>query len=192
MYHHPWATTLLIRYMVQPLGSENQGNIWACLGCSLWSYGGLWGDPPLLYVVHDSYDTHKTVGYHTHTCVIILGSLHYWWGAWSNLLVPISRVTASYVWGVVCGHAVVCGVFHPCQTWYMSHITWGNLLHDPGYIYLVCTNSVYLSIILYVHEKYVLHRNSSTPLICCDRGLQNFSPTRLRHWSCHLSRSTRN
>ena len=93
-YHHPWTTTLLMRYIVQPLGSKNQGNIWACLGCSLWSYGGLCGDPSLLHIVQDSYDTHKMVGYHTHTCVIILGQLHYWWGPWFNLLVQISRVTA--------------------------------------------------------------------------------------------------
>jgi len=31
--------------------------------------------------------------------------------------------TAEHICGVVGGHAVVCGVINPCQTWPMPHMT---------------------------------------------------------------------
>ena len=71
-----------------------------------------------------SYNTHAMVGYHIHTCVIILAPLHNWYGAWFRLLIlPIYSVTVEHVWGLVRGHAVVCGVIHPSQTWLKPHIT---------------------------------------------------------------------
>ena len=39
-----------------------------------------------------------------------------------ELLVRISRVTAEYIRGVVCGHVGVCGVILSCQMWSMPHI----------------------------------------------------------------------
>ena len=41
------------------------------------------------------------------------------------------KVTAEYVWGVVSGHMVVCGVIHPCHMWSMPHTKvmkwWDNI-----------------------------------------------------------------
>ena len=91
-------------------------------GILRWSCGGLGNGPPLSDVDHDLYNTHETVGYHIHTCIIILGPLYHWWGPWFKLLVPISRVTAEYSRSVVCAHVGVCGVIHPYQGWSMLHI----------------------------------------------------------------------
>ena len=129
-YHHPFATLLLMKSMVQALVFENQGNSWACLKCSLWTYGGLWGDLTLLDVVNDLHNTHKMLGYHIHNCVLIHGQLHHWWGPWLKLLIPISRVTVEYVLGLVGGHDMVCGVIHPCQTLSMPHIILIKWLHS--------------------------------------------------------------
>ena len=118
-----------MRIIIQDLGSNIQGNNWACLGCSLWSFGGLWDDPPLADVLHDSYNTHEMVGYRIHIWAIVLGPLHHWWGSLFNLLAPISRVTTEYIWGVVWGHGVVCGVIHTCQTWSISY----NINETVGY-----------------------------------------------------------
>ena len=38
-------------------------------------------------------------------------------------LLSETRVTAEHVRGVVGGHAVMCGVIHPCHMWSMPHIT---------------------------------------------------------------------
>ena len=35
----------------------------------------------------------------------------------------IQKKTAEHICGVVGGHAVVCGVINPCQTWPMPHMT---------------------------------------------------------------------
>ena len=58
-----------------------------------------------------------------HTCIIILGPLQHWWGAWFKLLGLRPRVTAEHFQGVVCGHALVCGVIHTYQIWAMLHMT---------------------------------------------------------------------
>jgi hypothetical protein len=48
-----------------------------------------------------------------------------------RLFFPKTKVTAENVQGVVGGHAVVCGVIHPCQMWSMPHVTlikqWGSI-----------------------------------------------------------------
>ena len=110
--HHPCTTTCpMMKSMVRDLGSSNtQGNSWVCLGCSGRPYHGLWGDPPLSDVVHASYCTHEAVAYHINTGIITLRPLplHHWWGPLFKLFVPIFRVTAEYVWGVVGGHVLVC------------------------------------------------------------------------------------
>ena len=38
-------------------------------------------------------------------------------------MVPISRVTAEYVWGVVGGHVMVCVTIQAYQPWSMPNIT---------------------------------------------------------------------
>ena len=81
MYHCPWTTTWLMKYIVRDLFPRNQGNSWACLGCSWRPWCGMWGDSPLSDVFHASYTTHETVGYLIYTGNIILGPLYYWWGA---------------------------------------------------------------------------------------------------------------
>ena len=44
--------------------------------------------------------------------------------SWFKLLVlPINRVRAEYVMGVVRGHTMVYRLIHPCQTLSMPHIT---------------------------------------------------------------------
>ena len=123
MYLHHWTSTPLVRCMVQALGSENQGNIWACPGCSWRSCCGLCGYRPLWYIAHTSYNTNQTVGWHIHTCIIVLGPLHYCRGPWFKLMGPSTRVTADDVRGVVGGHDEVCGVIHPCQMWSIPHVT---------------------------------------------------------------------
>ena len=117
LYHQHWTTILLTRSIVQDLGSNMiEGDSWAFPGCSLWSYGGLWGDPLLSDVVYDSYSTHEMAGYHIHTWVAVLRPLQHWWGSSFKFFTPKPRVTAEHVWGVVWGHGVVCRVIHPCQT----------------------------------------------------------------------------
>ena len=98
MYHHPWTTIRLMRYMVQSLYSKYQGNIWVCMRYSWRSCRDLFVDPSLLDIVHASYDTHRIARYHIHTCIIILGPLHHcWWRPWFKLLFLEIRVTAEYV-----------------------------------------------------------------------------------------------
>ena len=129
----------MIRTVIQALYSENQGSSRAWLGCSLWSWCGLGLDPYLPDMVHDSYNTHEMVGYHIHTCIIIIGPLHHRWGSLFKILVPISRVTAEHIWGVVCGHVVVCRVISPWQTYFMTHITlikWWDIISIPAWSFL--------------------------------------------------------
>ena len=123
MYHCPWTTIPLVRWMVQAFGWENQGNSWACQGCSLRSFSDMCGDSPLSDVVHVSYNTHKTLWYHVHNYIIVLGPLQHWWGTLLNLYHLRTRVTSEHVLVVVGGHAMVCGLIHPCQTYSMPHIT---------------------------------------------------------------------
>ena len=110
-------------YMEQALVSNFKGNSWICLGCSWGSCHGLFADPVLSDVVHASYNTHATVWYHIHICIIILGPLHHWWGTWFKFLSPKTRVRAEYVWGIVGGHAMVCLLIQSRQMWSMPHVT---------------------------------------------------------------------
>ena len=120
IYNHPWTTISLMRNIVQALGSNTMGNSWAWLACSWKSWCGLWCDSTVSDMVHASYNTHKTVKQYVHTCVIILGPLHWWyWGF--KLLVPKPWQKVEHVWGVVGGHDVVCDMMHSCQTWSLSH-----------------------------------------------------------------------
>ena len=58
-----------------------------------------------------------------HTCIIILGPLHYCLRPWFKLMDTRTRVTTDDVRGVVGGHDVICGVIYLCQMWPMPHIT---------------------------------------------------------------------
>ena len=113
MRNHPWTTTTLMMYMILAPGSENHHNIWACQRCSWRWCNSLWDDSPLSSLVHVSHSAQKTVGWHIHTCVIIIGWIHHWWGTWFYFLVIISRVTAEHVCGAFGGHVVVCRIIHP-------------------------------------------------------------------------------
>ena len=97
MYHWPWTTSQLMRYIFRALFSENQGHSWACPGWSWRPNYGMWGDSSLSDVVHASCNTNKIVGYHIHTFIIILGPLYHWWGAWSKLL-AIDNHGNSWAW----------------------------------------------------------------------------------------------
>ena len=63
--------------MVQAHGSKKTGQQLSM--AKVWMVVILWsvGDLPLSDVVHASYNTHKTVDYHIHTCIIILAPIHH-------------------------------------------------------------------------------------------------------------------
>ena len=83
--HHWWGTWFKILVPIYSVTVEL---------CMLWSCY-LFADPFPSDVVHTSYHNHKTVGYHIHTGIIILGPLHNWWCTWFKLLVTKTRVTAE-------------------------------------------------------------------------------------------------
>ena len=120
MYHHPWTTIWLTRRNIQALGSENQGINWAYQGYSMRSFSGLSSDSS-----HDScyIKNNTTVGYPIHRCIIILGPLYHWWGAWFKLEGAKTSVKDEHARDVVWGHAVVCWVIHLFLTFSMPHIT---------------------------------------------------------------------
>ena len=149
MYHPPWITTQLMRYIVQVLFPKTQQcNIWACLWCNWSSCCGLWGDSSLsknnkLIILEGSTLNgsywcmnfnhaiwsmphitliNSRIAY-TYIYIIILGPLHHWWGTLFRLLFLKTRIIVAHVRGIVGGHGVVCGVIHPCHTWSMSHKT---------------------------------------------------------------------
>ena len=112
-----------MRYIVQALISGNQDNRGACPGCGWGSWRSLWGDSFLSDMIHASYNTYKTVWYHIHIYISILGPLNHWWGTLSRLFLLKASLISEHVLGVDEGHAVVCGVIHPCPIWYIPHIS---------------------------------------------------------------------
>ena len=56
--------------------SEMQGGCWACLGCGWrWSWDS-WGVSHLSDMVYASHNTPVIVGYHTQTCITLIGQVH--------------------------------------------------------------------------------------------------------------------
>ena len=148
LYHQPWITEPVMRYMVQALGSKKQSNPWACLGCSWRSCYGLWGDCSLsdifihvslsldhhstaeVYwlflwdIFHASYDTHKNSGivypYMYHRPWTIKPLLRY------MVQAPGSKKQPNPWACMGCSSGSCIGLWGSCSLWDVVHVSYNT------------------------------------------------------------------